>query len=727
MFCIHCGHAVPSDGGFCPNCGMQTVSTTHDPVARASGSTHFSGDDPIFHQALQKVVSRIYACDYCGAALDVVEGSSKTKCTSCGYVNEVNYLRQVSARVREEKAAIIKSAMDTFAQVTNLQELNLSLHERFLAAAHIYENRATRLEDEVGKINSYSENIEYHEAKAYYRTLAPQKQWYDASKSWHQVADLYQNAAEFASSPEEEVTDRAASRFYDGLALFDVSLAPIWFMTQSRPRSELTHDWGKTNDSESENVLEKELRKAEHPLLINPDAAVTALHSALDATDSFLTAYELIHEPRYLAHALVAKLLGYILYAESIRDNRLIGLPILHHMSRIARDALFTSLTTEVPPPRPSNGPDRLPPGALESIVKRFAEFITTRFDDYLSGLHAEWKERGIWPAHVPRREPVGMKYGGFSRLFLYDVTLSEPTSFKVDTTLSQVTKTLTLTSYVEESDYDMRPRRQQFDTIGFQFAWVIGRYRTGFFSYGEPTLRLAIDATNDVSGILAPHQLFTNCFRAFLWLTSCLSNSMTYLGKGYADEVSLKVGIGKELWYAQMPYPEYFELYHMLYRQVMQIDHPLMTKIREQRADMIQYNDHWSKKMHELATLESVPTPPHIQSHVFTPSYFRHDNEYLKFLLDHIAYFPTPEKTLIDCYKSYNWDRISGENRRADQWRSATNEERGKMMKGSLAYRSHCSVCEHKKYEFTYKSRRCCTFCLPILEYFDHIEEWSD
>jgi len=320
------------------------------------------------------------------------------------------------------------------------------------------------------------------------------------------------------------------------------------------------------------------------------------------------------------------------------------------------------------------------------------------------------------------------MKYGGISRLFLYDTTLDEPAGFTIDTTLSQVTKTLQFTRYEDKAEhFSMHPRKQQIDAIGFQFSWVIGRYRTGFLSYDEPTLRLTVDASRDISGIIAPDQLFTNCFRAFLWLTSCLSNSMTYLGNGYRDEVPLNVGVGKELWYAQMPYPEFFSLYHTLYRQLMQIDHPLVYKIREQRAEIIAYNDHWSQKMHELASLTSIPMPQPMRDHVFTPNYLRHDNEYLKYLLDHISHFPTPESALRNCYRSYNWDRIRRQDTKADKWRSATNEERGKMMKGSLAYRRHCSVCESSDYEFKHKERLSCTFCLPILEYFDRIENWTD
>ena len=102
---------------------MHVVLPTSAHCANPAESAYTSSDDAIFHQALQKVVSRVYMCDYCGAALDVVEGAGKTKCMSCGYVNEVDYLHQVSERMREEKATIIKSAMDTFAHVTNLQEL----------------------------------------------------------------------------------------------------------------------------------------------------------------------------------------------------------------------------------------------------------------------------------------------------------------------------------------------------------------------------------------------------------------------------------------------------------------------------------------------------------------------------------------------------------------------------------------------------------------------------
>jgi len=38
MFCPHCGHALPSDAFFCPNCGRRTGETSDASVASASGS-----------------------------------------------------------------------------------------------------------------------------------------------------------------------------------------------------------------------------------------------------------------------------------------------------------------------------------------------------------------------------------------------------------------------------------------------------------------------------------------------------------------------------------------------------------------------------------------------------------------------------------------------------------------------------------------------------------------
>jgi len=117
MFCTHCGTEVPLESNFCFNCGVSVAALDAKRDVSSESSPDISRghrvplEDVIFKEALGKVLTRVYACDYCGAVLDVNEGAGKVKCSACGYVNEVDYLRRVNERLQAKRAEIIEGAM----------------------------------------------------------------------------------------------------------------------------------------------------------------------------------------------------------------------------------------------------------------------------------------------------------------------------------------------------------------------------------------------------------------------------------------------------------------------------------------------------------------------------------------------------------------------------------------------------------------------------------------
>jgi len=210
--------------------------------------------------------------------------------------------------------------MESFAGVTNLEQLKLPIHEKFLATAYIYESRALRLEDDLARIDKYGDG-DFQDEKAHFTENEDKPQHYEASKSWHQVAELYRNAAEFAPTPKERARDLAASDYYDGLAFFNVSFAPIrlvrntFYIKVQQGISDENWPWDRetktcqtVNDlliarkyvgGSKRSQVENEIKKYANPFLIKPEATYASLHSALKATQCFLRAFETSKEERW--------------------------------------------------------------------------------------------------------------------------------------------------------------------------------------------------------------------------------------------------------------------------------------------------------------------------------------------------------------------------------------------------------------------------------------------
>jgi hypothetical protein len=625
-----------------------------------SRESKVSSIETILNEAMEKIVTKVYSCDHCGGILDVKKGASKAKCLFCGYINEIDYLKQISERIRAERTQIIKGAMDSFSKVSNLEQVKLPLHERFIATAHIYEGRALRLEGEFGKIEKYGEG-KFEKEKEYFLKIDDKRQYYEASKSWHQVAELYRNASEFAPTSWEMKKDKAASHYYNGLAFFDSSFAPIqlvkntFYVKLNRPyvSGDQGWPWGEnTSKKTCENIndlilskkffkgidnetVDDEIKKYAHPILIKQEAIQTSLLSAIKATNCFLEAYKTSKEEKYLIYALVSKLLTYITYAENLRES-IIEPQIMNNIHKICTKELYS------PPPKyineKINERSLKYANSLSSLPKKFALFTISIFKDYLLGCKLEYRKIGytkilLWEYEILK---------GFY-LFLDNYI------GKIDKIYSTKTGSYTLNTEVKEyyssvfkylpgQGYDKKTKTQK--NVGFNFSWIVGRNKTGLFSYDDPKIYLTIESSLNKKGKISLEEFFTTFFDAFKRLALYPDLITNYLGKDFTknQEVPITI-IGTQDWHFVISSKEYVDLYYSLAISFKKIKSNLSQEFDEE----LKFIESWKKKLKNLQGTD-IPTISITDSQVLSPEFIGYDLDHLSFFADLISTLKTQD-----------------------------------------------------------------------------------
>ena len=154
--------------------------------------------------AMKSVLTRAYVCDNCGAAIQIREGHSTARCNYCGVVNAVDFLEKISERFREEKKKMLNGVISNLVS-SSMADLKISAFAKFNAIALPYENRATELESKAWpRVQSHSRAFSWVKDHCL-----------EASKHRHYAAELYQNASEFASKPENKM--EALTNYYFAL------------------------------------------------------------------------------------------------------------------------------------------------------------------------------------------------------------------------------------------------------------------------------------------------------------------------------------------------------------------------------------------------------------------------------------------------------------------------------------------------------------------------------
>lgn len=605
-------------------------------------STKVKPEEAIFKEAMNKIVTKVYSCDYCGGILDFYEGASKAKCNFCGYINEIDYLRKVSQRMQEDRAQIIRSAMVSFANVTNLDQVKLPVHERFIATAHIYENRALRLENDLGKIDKYG-NGPFEEEKQHFLNIRDDKQYYEASKSWHQAAQLYRNAAEFAPTEWDSKNDLATSYYYDGLAFFDSSFAPIrlvkntFYATVSRYEHDTpTWPYGKNVHSKrcesveellvgknfidsytrDYSIFQNEIKKYGHPILIRPEAVDATFRSAMKATKCFLEAYKISNEEKHLVYALISKLLVYIIYVEKQRGS-LVSLYILRNIKKICANELYS------PPFNIGEGPiderSLNHSESLKSIAKQLALHMIIRYKDFTLGFETDWTEEKydwFWG-----KGGISFLHSGFSLPFGKFV--------KVDQVFNQKTS-----SYMVKEDWP--PKK-----TSLKFSWVMGRKKTGLFSYDQPSIYLTIEATKKKAGIPIDY-VFDFYFDVFRKLALYPDLLLQHIGKENIQERTLPIKItkGSDDWDIRLNSIEFLDLYYSLVLSFRKIKHSSAKKILRKYSDQIEFIELWKEKTNQLSKTATPTIKKMAKLKILTPEFVNHDLEFISYFVNLISSF---------------------------------------------------------------------------------------
>jgi hypothetical protein len=216
--------------------------------------------------AMKSVLTRAYVCDNCGAAIQVREGHATARCNYCGVVNAVDFLEHISERFREEKRKMLRGVISCLVS-SSMVNLKISAFEKFKTIALPYENRAIE-----------NESKAWPQVQSHSRALSWVKDHcLEASKHRHYAAELYQNASEFASKPEDKMDALTNYYFNEGLGFLDSSLAFLWIVEQ-----------------ESSLICKRRMAT-----------------SSVAAVTNFIEAFKLSHKIPFSNYAVLSKMLAY--------------------------------------------------------------------------------------------------------------------------------------------------------------------------------------------------------------------------------------------------------------------------------------------------------------------------------------------------------------------------------------------------------------------------------
>ena len=239
------------------------------PKIESTSKSSISDSKSLLDLAMKSVMTRAYVCDNCGAAIQIKEGDSKTRCSFCGVVNEVDYLERIASKFEAEKKKMLKGVISNLV-TSSLANLKLPAYMKFKSIALPYENRAIEKEG-----NAWPKQVTngIHSPSEIY----VKDQCLEASKHRHHAAELYQNASEFANRPEDKMEVIVNYYLNEGLGFFDASLSFYWIVQR------------------------------EGTLMCKKRMAL----SAIEAVKNFLKAYNTSHSDTHLNYAVLSKILVY--------------------------------------------------------------------------------------------------------------------------------------------------------------------------------------------------------------------------------------------------------------------------------------------------------------------------------------------------------------------------------------------------------------------------------
>jgi hypothetical protein len=220
----------------------------------------------LLEAAMDAVLTRAYVCDNCGAAIQIVEGNKTSRCAFCGVINEVDYLERIADRFREEKKKVLSGVISNLV-TSSMINLKLPAFMKFKSIALPYENRAIENESKAWpEIRNHLDSANWVKDNCL-----------EASKHRHYAAELYQNAGEFASKPEQKLEVLEKLHSNEAIGYLNASLA-FYRITQREPSL----------------ICKRRIAR-----------------SALEAVKHFVEAHNLTHKPQYINYAVLSKILAY--------------------------------------------------------------------------------------------------------------------------------------------------------------------------------------------------------------------------------------------------------------------------------------------------------------------------------------------------------------------------------------------------------------------------------
>jgi hypothetical protein len=619
-FCPNCGVKVENIDRFCHNCGKELTSR--------STESHHESKSSILDKVLNKIETKVIRCNYCGAVLDATERATRTKCSFCGYFNEVDYLRRVGRLVQEEKAEIIRDAIGAFASVTNLEQLNIPIHERFKAASYSYDIKAGSMEKEL-----WDEKISEIK-QGYIDPGELQKRFYETSKLWHQTSELMRNASEFAPTINERKNDLTTSYYMEGLGYLNACLAPV-ILNQVCPAENIkkiqdidyfnervrSYAYDSVEARLTNQRAKTLLRVAERSLKIKPEDSINTFHSAINAMKSFLEAHDNSRDMQYISYALVGKLLVYLSFTEKLKEEGVVDHQIINEM----KDTLGLMKIRE----RDLRSEN--------SIIGKFAIFSLDNLPIYISGLE---------------KKPVPISF--------------MENKVKVDKVFNEHPVWLEGPGIEDLVDTMRRLSGEKLKRVRLRFRWIYGSIKKGLFSSMSarkgvyltltmPLLQTDVDLFAGytkknllVTGVYAPDSFFNSFTRHFALLSRDPNIIAQYLGGGYELETN---PICIEIWdeeklltHVELNIIEFINLYNALNLNFSRIQHP----IKENYIKQINYAKTWINWIRELsnsrAPFSKVMKP---YSEEMTPARVLYDVNHLTLLMDLINELPRMPKEI--------------------------------------------------------------------------------
>jgi hypothetical protein len=244
---------------------------------------------------------------------------------------------------------------------------------------------------------------------------------------------------------------------------------------------------------------------------------------------------------------------------------------------------------------------------------------MITKYEDFTLGFETDWTK--------VKYEGLGSK-GNFS--FLYSgFSLPYEKFVKVDQVFNQKTS-----SYMVKEDWP--PKK-----TSLKFSWVMGRKKTGLFSYDQPEMYLTIEASKEKAAIPVDY-IFDVYFNVFKKLALYPDLLLQYLSKENVQDRNLPIKIVKEWddWDIRLTPMEFFDLYYNLVSSFKKMKHSSAKKILKKYSDQIEFMELWKEKINQLSKTAKPTIKKMTKFKILTPEFMNHDLEFISYFANFISTF---------------------------------------------------------------------------------------